>query len=65
MAELHTRCSVFASMGPRLISRGNEHVPLRRLGHLSASMGPRLISRGNGESKETEKETIMLQWGRD
>ena len=36
-----------ASMGPRLISRGNRYLVASGLSRQYASMGPRLISRGN------------------
>ena len=36
-----------ASMGPRLVSRGNVKVTKELHQKLLASMGPRLVSRGN------------------
>src|SRR5665213_302404 len=42
-----SRAMFRASMGPRLISRGNGLYPPLRHPQETASMGPRLISRGN------------------
>ncbi|MGH9566845.1 MAG: hypothetical protein ACRD4I_12725, partial [Candidatus Angelobacter sp.] len=45
------RSGAFASMGPRLICRGNEQTRKANLDNVdTASMGPRLICRGNARS---------------
>src|SRR5579875_2065056 len=36
-----------ASMGPRLVNRGNYGIQSQALGEAYASMGPRLVNRGN------------------
>src|SRR5207248_1957344 len=53
-----------ASMGPRLISRGNVTWRRRRPSVARASMGPRLISRGNTAGGGAGGNATVLQWGR-
>ncbi len=54
-----------ASMGPRLVNRGNA-AGAGDLDHLSvASMGPRLVNRGNEEELFGAPAPERLQWGRD
>jgi hypothetical protein len=53
-----------ASMGPRLVSRGNGcHFGSFNAIYI-ASMGPRLVSRGNVEEENKRLRELLLQWGR-
>ena len=53
-----------ASMGPRLVSRGDELTMEWGKGYSGASMGPRLVSRGDERMIAGYDTETVLQWGR-
>ncbi len=65
LARLAARRVFSASMGPRLLGRGNDPVQDLGVRVWSASMGPRLLGRGNASPRiQSGRGCTQLQWGR-
>ncbi len=53
-----------ASMGPRLVGRGKNHLLCHIRSIIIASMGPRLVGRGKIRNPVFTTPIFQLQWGR-